>query len=81
MTKLKLGPIVEDKPVRVTIDIPSALFEDMRLYGKLLAGDGVAIEPARLVVPMLQRFVATIECLRRHAARTNVESFGHHCRS
>ena len=63
MTKLKLGPIVEDKPVRVTIEMPAALFEDMRLYGEILGraegAMGGAIEPARLVVPMLQQFVAT----------------------
>ncbi len=59
MTRLKLGPIIEDKPVRVTIEMPGALFEDMRLYGTLLGSEGAPIEPARLIVPMLQRFIST----------------------
>lgn len=58
MTQLKLGPITEDKPVRLTVDIPAALFEDLRTYGALLDADS-PIAPVRLIVPMLARFVAT----------------------
>lgn len=58
MTTLKLGPILEAKPVRVTVEIPAALFEDLRAYGALLdQADPVA--PTKLIVPMLTRFVAT----------------------
>jgi hypothetical protein len=59
MTKLKLGPIVEDKPIRLTIDLPASLFADLRLYGELLGADGVPVEPVKLVIPMLERFIAT----------------------
>lgn len=59
MIKLKLGPIIEDKPVRLTIDLPSSLFANLRLYGELLGADGSAVEPVKLVVPMLERFIAT----------------------
>lgn len=58
MTQLKLGPILEDKPVKLTVDIPAALFEDLRVYGALLDADS-PIAPVRLIVPMLARFVAT----------------------
>ena len=40
MPKLKLGAIEDDKPVKVTIELP-------------------AIEPAKLIAPMLARFMAT----------------------
>jgi len=59
MTKLKLGPLADEKPVKVTVEMPAVLHADLALYGKLLAEDGDAIEPARLIVPMLQRFIAT----------------------
>jgi hypothetical protein len=62
MSKLKLGPIVEDKPVRLTIDLPAAVHRDLIAYGAALArenGDARAIDPARLVAPMLDRFMAT----------------------
>lgn len=59
MTKLKLGPLTDEKPVKVMVELPAALHTDLALYGKLLAEGTDAIEPARLIVPMLQRFIAT----------------------
>lgn len=59
MTKLKLGPLVDDKPVKVMVELPAALHRDLTAYAALLADDGASIEPARLIVPMLERFIAT----------------------
>lgn len=61
MTKLKLGPLADDKPVKLTVDLPAALHRDLVAYGEILgreAGHG-PIEPVKLVVPMLERFIAT----------------------
>lgn len=61
MTKLKLGPIVEDKPVKVTLELPAPLHRDLTAYADVLAretGQPVA-DPIRLIVPMLERFIAT----------------------
>jgi len=59
VTKLKLGPIADDKPIRITVELPAALHRDLTDYGRLLAEGGTPIEPAKLIVPMLERFVAT----------------------
>lgn len=59
MTKLKLGPIADDKPIRITVELPAALHRDLIDYGRLLAEGGAPIEPAKLIVPMLERFIAT----------------------
>jgi len=59
MTKLKLGPIADDKPVRVALELPAALHRDLIEYGRLLAEGDAPIEPAKLIVPMLERFIAT----------------------
>lgn len=60
MTKLKLGPIVEDKPVKVTLELPASLFRDLEIYGRLLADSGQPpIVPVKIIVPMLERFIAT----------------------
>lgn len=59
MTKLKLGPIADDKPVKITAELPAALHRDLIDYGRLLAEGGAAIEPGKLIVPMLERFIAT----------------------
>jgi hypothetical protein len=62
MTKLKLGSLVDEKPVKMTVDLPAALFADLVAYGRILGeqGDGAAtVEPVRLIVPMLSHFLAT----------------------
>lgn len=59
MAKLKLGPIADDKPVKITVELPAALHHDLIEYGRLLAEGGTPVEPAKLVVPMLERFIST----------------------
>lgn len=59
MTKLKLGPIADDKPVKIALELPAALHRDLTDYGRLLAEDGRPIEPGKLIVPMLERFIST----------------------
>ena len=60
MTKLKLGPLADDKPVRVTIELPAAVHRDLVVYAEALGREtGQAIEPVKLIAPMLARFMAT----------------------
>lgn len=59
MTKLRLGPIADDKPVRLTIELPAVVHRDLIEYGRLLAHEGgqAEITPAKLIAPMLTRFM------------------------
>lgn len=61
MTKLKLGPVVEDKPVKVMVELPGTLHRDLIAYAEVLARESgqPAADPVRLIVPMLERFIAT----------------------
>lgn len=61
MTKLKLGPIIDDKPVKVTIELPAPLHRDLVAYAAALGREqGQTIgDPTKLIVPMLERFIAT----------------------
>ena len=61
MAKLKLASIEDDKPVRLTVELPAQVHRDLVAYAAALGREGgnTAIEPARLVAPMLQRFMAT----------------------
>jgi len=60
MTKLKLGPLEDDKPVRLTIDLPAQTHRDLVAYAEVLARQNdQAVEPAKLIGPMLSRFMAT----------------------
>jgi hypothetical protein len=61
MTKLKLGTIPDDKPVKLTIQLAARVHRDLVIYAQALAretGEG-SIEPAKLIGPMLARFMAT----------------------
>jgi hypothetical protein len=62
MTKLKLGSLHDNKPVKLTIELPASVHRDLVTYGELLArinGTPGPIEPARLIAPMLDRFMWT----------------------
>jgi hypothetical protein len=37
MTKLKLGAIADDKPVKVTVELPAEVHRDLVAYADLLA--------------------------------------------
>jgi hypothetical protein len=61
MTRLKLGAIPDDKPVKVTMELPAPLHRDLVAYAEILArqtGQPLA-DPMKLIVPMLERFIAT----------------------
>jgi hypothetical protein len=61
MAKLKLGVIESDKPVRLTVELPAAVHRDLVAYTEALARETgkSEFEPAKLIAPMLQRFMAT----------------------
>lgn len=61
MTRLKLSDITDEKPVKLTIEIPARLHSDLIAYGMVLnAGTSQgAPTPEQLVAPMLERFIAT----------------------
>lgn len=60
MTKLKLGAIPDDKPVKLTVDLPADVHRDLAAYAEALSAQtGQQLDPARLVAPMLARFMAT----------------------
>jgi hypothetical protein len=61
MAKLKLGTIADDKPVRLTVELPAPVHRDLLAYAEVLAREiGQPIpDPQKLVGPMLARFMAT----------------------
>jgi len=60
MIKLKLGPLADDKPVKVTMGLHAQLHRDLAAYAQVLARESgqPAADPVRLIVPTLERFVA-----------------------
>ena len=67
MTKLKLGTIPDDKPVRLTIELAGATHRDLVAYAKALSQETgqTTIQAAALIGPMLSRFMATDRAFTR----------------
>ena len=61
MSKLKLGPLEDDKPVKVSVELPAALHRDLLAYAETLGKEtGQTVgEPAKLIAPMIERFMTS----------------------
>lgn len=60
MPKLKLAELQDETPVKLTVELPGAVHRDLIAYGEALAAQGgPRVEPAKLIVPMLTRFMST----------------------
>jgi hypothetical protein len=78
MPKLRLGPILDEKPVKLTIDVPASVHRDLLTYAEALGREtGQTIDPAKLVAPMLGRFMATDRAFAKaRRAAQRVQSTG-----
>ncbi|AMG75515.1 MULTISPECIES: DUF2274 domain-containing protein [Sphingopyxis] len=62
MSKLRLGPIVDEKPVKLMIELPGSLHRELVEYAAVHArtnGLSEPLTPERIAVPMIERFIAT----------------------
>ena len=67
MAKLKLGALEDDKPVKVTVELPAAVHRELLAYAEVLAQEtGKPIsDPVKLIPPMIERFMATDRAFAR----------------
>ena len=78
MAKLKLGTIADEKPVKLTVELPAAVHRDLLAYAEVLAretGQEIA-EPTKLIAPMLARFMATDRVFGKFRRATQARSTG-----
>ncbi|WP_082747817.1 DUF2274 domain-containing protein [Bradyrhizobium macuxiense] len=60
MPKLRIGALPDDKPVKVTTELPASVHRDLVAYAEALSREnGQPTDPAKLIAPMLARFMAT----------------------
>ena len=73
MTKLKLGPLADDRPVKLSIELPAAVHRDLVAYAAALAAEtGTSpAAPEKLIAPMLVRFMETDRAFRQHRTKTD----------
>ena len=61
MSRLRLGPVVEEKTAKLSIEVRGALLRDLLDYGRVHAKLNALSEPLspeRLIPPMIERFIA-----------------------
>lgn len=73
MSKLKLGPLADDRPVKLSTELPATVHRDLVAYAAALAAEtgGKPVPPEKLIAPMLSRFMETDRAFRRHRAQGN----------
>ena len=78
MAKLKLGAIADDKPVKLTVELPAVVHRDLLAYAEVLAREaGQRIpEPTKLIAPMLARFMETDRVFAKIRRATQARSTG-----
>ena len=60
MPKLKLNAVPDDRPVKITVELPATVNRDLADYADVLGREtGQKIDPAKLIAPMLARFMST----------------------
>ncbi|WP_213737819.1 DUF2274 domain-containing protein [Bradyrhizobium sp. dw_411] len=60
MAKLKLGALPDEKPAKLTVELPASVHRDLIVYAEVLTREtGQQTDPVKLVAPMLARFMAT----------------------
>jgi len=66
VSKLKLGTILDDRPVKLSIELPAQVNRDLIAYAEVLGREtGQTIEPTKLIAPMLTRFMSTDRAFAR----------------
>ncbi len=66
MAKLRLGPILHDKPLKRTIQLTAQLDTDLVAYAEVYAAEfGQALAVERLIPAMLEKFLRSDRAFRR----------------
>lgn len=61
MAKLKLGPLEDNRPVKLSLELPAGVHRDLLAYAEVLARESgrPVSDPVKLIAPMIARFMAT----------------------
>lgn len=67
MAKLKLGIVLDDHPVKLTVELTAATHRNLVRYSQVLAEETgqKAVETVKLIEPMLVRFMTTDRAFAR----------------
>jgi hypothetical protein len=78
MVKLKIEALPDEKPVKVSLELPASVHRDLVAYAEAVGNQSEQPirDPTRLIVPMLARFMATDRAFAKARRKTQVEGEG-----
>ncbi|WP_426441203.1 DUF2274 domain-containing protein [Bradyrhizobium genosp. P] len=77
MPKLKIGAIPDEKPVKLSLELPASVHRDLVAYAEALSREtGQSADPAKLIAPMLARFMVTDRGFRKLRRSSHPSSEG-----
>jgi len=60
MAELRLKSLIDDKPIKMQIELPASVHRDLVRYTEIMSDEGSAkVLHQRLVAPMLAKFMAS----------------------
>lgn len=66
MPKLKIAAIPDEKPVKISVDLPASVHRDLVAYAETLSRESSQpVDPTKLIAPMLARFMGTDRGFRK----------------
>lgn len=72
--KLKIGPLPDRTPVKVTVNVEPALHADLQMYAELYdEAYGQRAKAAELIASMVQSFLAGDAALKREAKKRQAQ--------
>ncbi len=75
MSKLKLTGFADDKPVKITVELPVNVHRDLVAYAEVLGRETgqPLVDPSKLIAPMLARFMTTDRAFARQRRKSQFE--------
>lgn len=73
MAKLRLGSFADDKPVKISMEIPGSVHRDLQDYAAALADETgeATVSAERLIAPMIERFMAADRAFTKHRRKAS----------
>ena len=78
MAKLKIAALQDERPIKVTVELPAAVHRDLVAYAEALKRENgqTVSDPRQLIAPMLKRFMATDRAFKRFRRQSLADRAG-----
>lgn len=80
MSQLRLGPIGDDKPIKLSLEISPALLNEIVRYSEVHAratGRSAPLAPEKLIPPIVELFIASDREFIKQLRRRDTGEIGH----